>query len=209
MLIDPDTLPFRELVDAAPDGILVPGQQGTILLVNAEAERMFGYGRNELMGKPIHLLVPQRLRADHPKHVADFHAAPRLRPMGSGLELFGSRRDGTEFPVEISPSPTQHGGQGLVVAGIRDVTDRRKIEREVKRANAYLVSAVDAIQDAFALFDEEDRVVPVNSGCRPLLGGTRAGAIIGRRFDEVLPDALAAGVFDFSDESREALLARW
>ena len=209
MLIDPDTLPFRELVDAAPDGILVTGQQGTILLVNAQAVRMFGYSRDELVGKPIHLLVPERLRGRHPDHVKSFHDSPRVRPMGSGLDLFGRRSDGTEFPVEISLSPIEHGGQRLVVAGIRDVTDRRAIEREAKRANAYLVSAVDAIQDAFALYDEDDRVVLVNSSCRQLLGGSLSGAIIGRRFDELLPDALAAGVFDFSDESREALLARW
>ncbi len=209
MLIDPDTLPFRELVDAAPDGILVTGQHGTILLVNAEAERMFGYARGELVGKPIHLLVPQRLRADHPKHVADFHAAPRLRPMGSGLELYGCRHDGTEFPVEISLSPIQHAGQRLVVAGIRDVTERRHIEREVKRANAYLVSAVDAIQDAFALFDEDDRVVLVNSTCRQLFGGNVSGPIIGRRFDELLAASFDAGSFDISNDSRAVLEARW
>jgi PAS domain S-box-containing protein len=209
MLIDPETLPFRELVEAAPDGILVTGQHGTILLVNAEAERMFGYKRSELIGKPIHLLVPERLRTRHPEHVKSFHDAPRLRPMGTGLDLFGCRSDGTEFPVEISLSPIAHAGQRLVVAGIRDVTDRRLIEHEAKRANAYLVSAVDAIQDAFALYDEDDRVVLVNSSCRQLLGGALAGAIVGRRFDDVLPDALMAGVFDFSDETRDALLQRW
>jgi len=208
MLIDPETLPFRQLVDAAPDGILVTGQQGTILLVNAEAERMFGYSRDELVGKPIHLLVPERLRAQHPEHVKSYHVSPRLRPMGSGLELFGCRRDGTEFPVEISLSPIHHGDQRLVVAGIRDVTDRRAIEREAKRANAYLVSAVDAIPDAFALYDEDDRIVLVNSSCRQLLGAI-SGAIIGRRFGEVLPEALTAGVFDFSDESRDSLIRRW
>ncbi len=209
MLVEPDTLPFRELIDAAPDGILVTGQHGTILLVNAEAMRMFDYPADELVGKPIHLLVPDRFRARHPDHVQSYHDAPKLRPMGSGLDLYGRRRDGTEFPVEISLSPIQHAGQRLVVAGIRDVTDRRRIEREAKRANAYLISAVDAIQDAFALYDEEDRVVLVNSSCRQLLGGALAGAIIGRRFDELLPDALGAGVFDFSDESRDALLQRW
>jgi len=209
MLIDPESLPFRELVDAAPDGILVTGQQGTILLVNAEVVRMFGYERDELVGKPIHLLVPEQFRARHPEHVRRFHDAPRLRPMGSGLDLYARRNDGSEFPVEISLSPIAHGGQRLVVAGIRDVTENRKIEREVKRVNAYLVSAVDAVQDAFALYDEEDRVVLVNSASRQLLGGPLATAIVGRKFADILPDALAAGVFDFSDESREALLERW
>jgi PAS domain S-box-containing protein len=209
MRIDPETLPFRELVEAAPDGILVTGQHGTILLINAEAERMFGYPRDELVGKPIHLLVPERLRGRHPEHVKRYHDAPRLRPMGSGLDLLGRRNDGSEFPVEISLSPIQHGGQCLVVAGIRDVTDRRMIEREAKRANAYLISAVDAIQDAFALYDEDDRVVLVNSACRQLLEGALSGAIIGRHFDDLLPEALAAGVFDFSDESRDTLLERW
>ncbi len=209
MPIDPESLPFRQLVDAAPDGMIVVDQGGAIVLVNAETERMFGYARDELIGQPIHLLVPERLRARHPEHVKSYHAAPRLRPMGSGLELYGHRRDGTEFPVEISLSPIQHASERLVVAGIRDVTDRRQIEREAKRANAYLVSAVDAIQDAFALYDEDDRVVLVNSACRQLLGSSLSRAIIGRTFDELLPEALAAGVFDFSEESRDTLQARW
>jgi PAS domain S-box-containing protein len=209
MLIDPESLPFRELVDAAPDGIMVTGQHGTILLANAEAARMFRYARDELIGKPIHVLVPERLQARHPEHVQRFHDSPRLRPMGSGLDLSGRRSDGSEFPIEISLSPIQHEGQRLVVAGIRDITERRQIEREAKRATAYLMSAVDAIPDAFALYDEEDRVVLVNSSCRQLLGGSFSGAIVGCRFEEVLAEALAAGVFDGSDESRQVLTERW
>ena len=208
MLLDPSTLPFRELIDAAPDGIIVTDQRGRIVLANAEGERMFGYARDELLGQPIEVLVPQHMKSRHPEHVAEFHAAPRLRAMGSGLELHGRRKDGHEFPVEISLSPIPYAGQQLVVAGIRDVTERRKIQTEIKRANAYLVSAVDAIQDAFALYDEHDRVVLINSACRQLFGGL-AGAIVGRKFTELLPDALATGVFDFSDETRETLLARW
>ncbi len=209
MLIDAASLPFRELIDAAPDGILVTDQRGRIVLVNAEAERMFGYARDELLGKPVEVLVPERIRRHHPANVKSFHASPRLRPMGQAQDLFGHCKDGSEFPVEISLSPIRYQDQTLVVAGIRDVTDRRKMEREARRANAYLMSAVDAIQDAFALYDEDDRVVLVNSACRQLMGGSLEGSIIGRRFDELLPDALSAGVFDFSDESREALLARW
>ena len=209
MTIDATTLPFRAVVDGAPDGIVVVDQLGSILLINAEGERMFGYAHGELVGKPIHWLVPQQIRAQHPAHVEQFHSAPRLRPMGSGLDLRGARKDGSEFPVEISLSPVEHAGRRFVVAGIRDVTDRRAIEREAKRANAYLVSAVDAIQDAFALYDEHDRVVLVNSACRLLLGRTLSSGVAGRTFEALLTDSLASGVFDFSSESREELFARW
>ena len=208
MLLDPALLPFRELVDAAPDGMLVADARRRIVLVNTEAERMFGYAHDELLGQTLEVLVPEHMRARHPAHVAAFHAAPRKRTMGSGLDLFGRRRDGREFPVEISLSPIAYAGQQLVVAGIRDVTDRRAIEREAKRANAYLVSAVDAISDAFALYDEHDRVVLINSACRQLFAGLD-GAIVGRTFDELLAAALATDVFDFSDETRASLLARW
>ncbi len=206
--VDAGALPFRELIDAAPDGILVADSRGNIVLANAECERMFGYARDELLGQSIDLLMPDRVRTRHVDHVASFHAKPRLRAMGSGLDLHGRSKDGREFPVEISLSPISYDGQRLVVAGIRDVTDRRQIQRDMERANAYLVSAVDAIQDAFALYDENDRIVLVNSACRELFSGVH-GAIVGRRFDELLPDALASGAFDFSDETREELHARW
>ena len=96
-----------------------------------------------------------------------------------------------------------------MTAGIRDVTERRKLERDNRRANAYLVSAVDSIRDAFALFDEHDRVIMVNSSARLLLGEAVGGAIIGLPFEELLDKTLRAGVFDFSNETREALYARW
>ena len=202
-------LPYAALVDAAPDGIVVVDHRGVIVLVNAEVERMFGYRRAQLLDQPIETLVPESVRGRHPEHVRGYHGAPRLRPMGSGLDLHGRRHDGSEFPVEISLSPIRHGGETLVVASIRDITDRRQIEREAKRANAYLISAVDAIQDAFALYDEHDRVVLVNSAHRQLYGSTLGGAIIGRTFAEVLRAALDSGVFDLSDETREALFERW
>jgi PAS domain S-box-containing protein len=202
-------LPFRELVDAAPDGLIVCDQRGTITLVNAEAERMFGYARNELLGKPIEILVPDSVRPHHGQHVAGYVRAPRLRPMGSSLDLHGRKKDGSEFPVEISLSPIATERGLLITAGIRDVTDRRRLEREAKRSNAYLVSAVDSVQDAFTLFDEHDRVMMVNSAARQLLGSSTGGSIIGHRFDQLLRDALGSGVFDFSNETRESLYARW
>src|SRR5690349_1357852 len=124
MAVDPTELPFRELVDAAPDGVIVCDQEGRIILVNAEAERMFGYGRDELRGQRIDVLVPDRVRGTHSSHVAGYTGAPRLRPMGIGMELSGRRKDGKEIPVEISLSPIRTAHGLLVTAGIRDVTER-------------------------------------------------------------------------------------
>ena len=132
------TLPFRELVDAAPDGLIVCDQQGTVLLANAETCRMFGYVRDELVGQKVDLLVPVGVRPRHHQYVAGFVAMPRLRPMGSGFELHGRRKDGTEFPVEISLSPVQADAGLMITAGIRDITERRALESDKRRATAYL-----------------------------------------------------------------------
>ncbi len=209
MSIEATDLPFRELIDAAPDGVIVSDQEGLVVLVNAEAERMFGYVRDELLGQRIDVLVPDRSRLQHGHHVAGYAGAPRLRSMGIGMELTGRHKDGSEIPIEISLSPIRTARGLLVTAGIRDVTERRRLERDNRRANAYLVSAVDSVRDAFALYDEQDRVIMVNSSARQLLGGAVGGTIIGLPFEELLDKTLRAGVFDFSNETREALYVRW
>ena len=201
-------LPFRDLIDAAPDGLIVCDEHGLIRLLNAEAERMFGYSRDELIGKPIDTLVPDSVRAHHAHHLSGYTAAPRLRPMGSALDLHGRRKDGSEFPVEISLSPIRSPRGLLITAGIRDMTDRRRLERENRRAKDNLMSAVEAVQEAFTLFDEHDRVTIVNSTARQLLDGG-GDAMVGRRFEDVLRDALANGVFDYSNETQESLYRRW
>ncbi len=205
----PIDLNYQQLLDAAPDGIIVCDETSKILLVNKQVEHMFGYTREELIGSTIEKLVPISARARHGKHVSAYASAPRLRPMGSGLELHGQRKDGTELPVEISLSPVKTDAGMMITAGIRDVSDRRRLEGEAKRANAYLTSAVDAVENAFALFDEQDRVVMVNSTARHLLGSALEKPIIGMRFDELLEQALGRGVFDFSNETRDTLFARW
>lgn len=204
-----DSIPYRQLVDAAPDGLIVCDQQGTIVLINAQGTRMFGYEIGELIGKSVDVLVPTSIRPRHHGYVMSYTAAPRLRPMGSGLELQGTRKDGTEFPVEISLSPIESADRLLITAAIRDVSERRALEGEKRRATAYLASAVEAVQDAFALFDEDDRMVMVNSVGRELLGRDIHTPIVGMKFDDVLQIALAGGAFDFSNETRESFLARW
>ncbi|HEY5923821.1 MAG TPA: PAS domain S-box protein [Kofleriaceae bacterium] len=199
---------FHELVDAAPDGIVVCDSTGTILLVNAQAERMFGYERDDLIGQQIETLIPDRYRPRHPQHLQGYVEQPKARPMGSGLSLFGRRRDGSEFPVEISLSPIQSANGTVVSAAIRDVTDRKAIEAEARRSNAYLISAVDSIQDAFVLYDEEDRIVLVNSRFRQLAGEATKGTIVGKRFVDMLDELLAAGFFA-AEQGTPALRKRW
>ncbi len=202
-------VPFRALIDAAPDGLVVCEPSGRLVLVSAEAERMFGYDRDELPGQSIDGLIPEHVRPRHHHHLASYAAAPRPRPMGSNLDLRGRRKDGTEFPVEISLSPFTTERGLLIIAGVRDVTERRRLEREHKRTSAYLISAVDAVQEAFILLDEHDHVIMMNSAARELLGGSLGEAFVGRPFSRLLHDALEAGVFDDRHETRGALHQRW
>ncbi|HTW47525.1 MAG TPA: PAS domain S-box protein [Acidobacteriaceae bacterium] len=124
---------FRQLLEAAPDAICEVSADGTIVLVNRIAEEMFGYRRDELLGQSVDLLVPDGVRATHYQHRDAYLEHPRTRPMGSGLELHARRRDGSLFPVEISLSPIETEGGMHVTAVIRDVTERKRAEQEVRK----------------------------------------------------------------------------
>ena len=114
------------VLEAAPDAMLIADRAGRILLANAQVETLFGYTRAELLGQPIELLVPERFRPGHQAQRTAFLAAPRVRPMGVGRELSGRRRDGSELPIEVSLNPIDTGEGLLIVAAIRDVTERRR-----------------------------------------------------------------------------------
>ncbi|HEY8925627.1 MAG TPA: PAS domain S-box protein, partial [Polyangia bacterium] len=200
-------LQFRELVDLAPDGVVVCDERGQIVLVNVQAERLFEYSRAEMLGQRIEMLIPDRFRRRHPAHVAAYTSAPRLRPMGSGLELAGRRKDGSEFPVEISLSPLKTDRGLMVTAAIRDVTTRKQIEEQVRRVSSYLASAVDSIEDAFMLCDERDRVVLVNSAFRRLLPVDTRGPIVGRTFEDLTNELYASGIFRAGDDSNDSIEA--
>ena len=153
---------FRVLLESAPDAILLVGEAGRIVLANRRASELFGFSTDELLAMTVNDLVPERLRERHKVHRAAYHRAPRTREMGAGLELYGRRRDGMEFPVEISLSPMRVGAETLVTTIVRDVTERRAAEQarlRFAREQAARAEA-DAARERFeTLLDDIDGIV--------------------------------------------------
>ncbi|HEY0468696.1 MAG TPA: PAS domain S-box protein, partial [Polyangiaceae bacterium] len=188
-----------QLLDTAPDAMVVVGSDGRILLVNLRTEALFGYQRAELLGQHLELLIPERARLAHTSHLQRFFADPGARPMGSGIELFARRKDGTELPIEVSLSPLRTDRGMTVSAAIRDISERKRMEAATKLLADRLASAVESIQEAFALFDGDDRLVLCNSVYRRLVGDSITGPLVGRSYENLLE--AWAGDLDFADEA--------
>ncbi len=163
---------FWGLLEAAPDGIVVINDGGAIVLINSQTEKMFGYTRDELLGRPIEILVPERLRAGHVAKRAGFFAKRETRPMGSGLALFGRHKSGKEFPVEISLGVLEAEDGILVTSAIRDVTERKEREALLRNAEARYRSLVEEIPAVtfMAALDEGTNALYVSPQIEELLG---------------------------------------
>ncbi len=146
MAVQPTEATFEELLNAVPDAMLVTSGDGRVLLANRQAERLFGYTHAELLGRPVEQLMPERYRTQHVGHRQGYLEAPRVRPMGAGLELAALAKDGREIPVEISLSPSSLDGELVVISTIRDVSARKRLEAEREQAHRQL-QAVQFVTD--------------------------------------------------------------
>jgi PAS domain S-box-containing protein len=148
---------YQQLFEFAPDGIVVVSMDGLIRRVNSQVEKLFGYSRDGLIGKPIETLIPERFAVQHIEHRSKYLGGPRLRPMGASLELFARRKDGTEFPVDIMLSHLETKDGGLALAVVRDATDRKKLEGNYRQARDVAEDASRAKDQFIAVLSHELR----------------------------------------------------
>jgi PAS domain S-box-containing protein len=184
---------FRDLLESTPDAIIMANESGRIVLANSQAEALFGYERGELLGQLVELLLPSRYRGGHVTHRSGYFAQPRTRSMGAGLELYGRRNDGSEFPVEISLSPLKTDEGMLVMSAIRDTTDRKRIEQTLQEKNAELERANQA-KDRFLASMSHELRTPLNGiiGFAEFLSDGKPGPL-NEKQHEYLGDILNSG----------------
>jgi PAS domain S-box-containing protein len=176
---------FRQVVEAAPNAMVMADRDGLIVLVNAQAEKLFGYPRDELVGSSVDRLVPERLRHAHPEYRNLFYGDPRTRPMGTGRDLFALRKDSTEVPVEIGLNPVTTDEGIFVLAAIVDITERRRLEERFRQV-------VEAAPNAMVMVNEEGTIVLVNAQTENLFG-YRRDQLFGKSIETLVPERFRTG----------------
>jgi two-component system cell cycle sensor histidine kinase/response regulator CckA len=173
---------LRTLLESVPDAVVIVSENGAIVHVNSRTEELFGYTRRELLGRPVEILVPERFREAHRIHRSGYSAAPRARSMGAGLDLYGLRQDGREFPVEISLSPLAAAGGRLVSTFIRDLTERRGLEAQLRQAQR--MEAIGRLAGGVA-HDFNNLLTVIMGHCELLQGRLPEGDATRRGIEEI------------------------
>jgi PAS domain S-box-containing protein len=170
---------FRLVVESAPNAMVLVNNKGKINLVNGQAEKLFGYTREEMIEQPVELLIPMRLKEKHPSFRNEFFTVPKARSMGAGRDLFGKRKDGSEFPVEIGLNPIETQDGMMVLAAIIDITERKKAEQRFRLV-------VESAPNAIVLISEEGKISLVNSATEKLFGYDRED-LVGKEVESLIP----------------------
>ena len=179
---------FEALFEFSPDAIVVSNPEGRITSINGQVERAFGYARKELLGQPVEILIPERFRSVHPNHRKAYNAHASVRPMGVGLELYGRRKDGTEFPVDIMLSPVETAEGRVQLSVIRDITERKKAEE----AQSMLAAIVESSDEAIISEGLNGIITSWNTGAEDIFGFT-ADEAVGQPTSIIIPP-------EFTDE---------
>src|ERR1035438_2893662 len=196
-----EVLLSSDLLETLPDAVIAVDRTGTIVQLNSQTEDLFGYKRDELIGQKVEMLVPDSYRSAHQSHRRSFAEAPKTRRMGANLDLYGKRRNGSEFPVEISLSPVSTDKGMFVLSAIRDISDRKRIAEELRRANeelhrrtteqlgeyrTRLVSIIDSSEDAIYGKDLNGIITSWNRGAEHIYGYT-PDEIVGKHISILAP----------------------
>jgi PAS domain S-box-containing protein len=201
---------FERLFDSAPDALLLTNEAGTITAINRQSEALFGYSREELVGKSVEVLIPDNLRDGHRSHREQYFHAPKVRPMGRGLNLSARRKDGTLCPVDLTLSPMRSKDGNVVLTAVRDITEQRTAQEAIQRQNAQLESAnkeldalmnelrerqemferlFDSALDALLLTNEAGRITAINRQSEALFGYSRE-ELVGKSVEVLVPEDL-------------------
>jgi len=173
-------LTFQLIVESSPNAIVLVGQDGNVLYLNRQMEKLFGYNRSELVGQQIECLIPPRLKAHHPALRGAFFTNPSVRAMGAGRELYALRKDHTEFPIEIGLNPIEAGGETYVIASIIDITERKKAEERFRLV-------VESAPNAMVLINQSGAITLINRQVETLFGYSR-DELIGAKIEMLIPE---------------------